>query len=179
MFTVSAACTTDDGPFGTFFLSRVNKTLTVTVNNPWLGIIALIWRGTSNAVFFCLSRWDFSLLAATLLRLNLISHLGHVKTQTVFLTWRWRWKPRWELPSTLFPWNDGESASYLCHPDQRPLRTDEDFNYVFIIKDAHGGGRRPAAKARDGAEEMVGNKSERRRSARPWNSGRFVMDAPC
>lgn len=43
-----------------FFLSRVNKTLTVTVNNPWLGIIALIRRGTSNAVLFCLSRWDFS-----------------------------------------------------------------------------------------------------------------------
>lgn len=43
-----------------FFLSRVNKTSTVTVNNPWLGIIALIRRGTSNAVLFCLSRWDVS-----------------------------------------------------------------------------------------------------------------------
>lgn len=79
-----------------------------------------------------------------------------------------------ERSSTLFPLKDGESASYLCHLDRHPLRTDEDFNYVFIIKEAHNRDRSPAAKARDGR-----NKSGRRRSARPRNTGRLVMDAPC
>lgn len=41
MFTISAVCAVDDTPFTTFW-RRVNKTFTVTENNPWWWIIGLI-----------------------------------------------------------------------------------------------------------------------------------------
>lgn len=76
------------------------------------------------------------------------------------------------------PW-DGVPARYLCHPDQQPPRTDEVLNYVFIIKKVHSGSLCPTAKAKDRAEEMVRNKSEWQRSARPQSSTTSMIDAPC